>query len=97
MNTQPKRIKYIALQDWDKHHAFPSIKHFRKLLQSASRNGLDKIVRKVGGLIVIKEDEFFEWVEQQPYECFEDRKKMAKVRPKRINTKSNKEEDQSTG
>ncbi|MEN9450062.1 MAG: hypothetical protein RJA83_676 [Pseudomonadota bacterium] len=97
MNTQPKRIKYIALQDWDKHHDFPSIKHFRKLLQSASRNGLDKIVRKVGGLIVIKEDEFFEWVEQQPYECFEDRKKMAKVRPKRINTKLNKEEDQSTG
>ena len=92
MNTQPKRIKYIALQDWDKHHDFPSIKHFRKLLQSASRNGLDKIVRKVGGLIVIKEDEFFEWVKSHPY-----KNTRKKGRPKRINTKLNKEEDQSTG
>lgn len=113
MNTQPKKIKYIALQDWDKHHDFPSVKHFRKLLQSASRNGLDKVVRKVGGLIVVKEEEFFEWVEKQPYECLEDRKKNGsgeehrnnllkdgknpRGRPRKTDKQSNKEEDQNTG
>lgn len=100
MNTHPKkpnRSGFIALRDWDKYHDFPTVRHFRKLLQSASKNGLDKIVRKIGGLIVIKEDEFFEWAERQPYECLDDRREMGKVRPKRINTKLNKEEDQSTG
>lgn len=104
MNTHPKKVKYIALQDWDKHHDFPSVKHFRKLLQSASRNGLDKVVRKVGGLIVIKEEEFFEWVEKQPYECLEDRRnngleegKNPRGRPRKIDKQLNKEEDQNTG
>lgn len=112
-NTPPKKIKYIALQDWDKHHDFPSVRHFRKLLQSASKNGLDKVVRKVGGLIVIKEEEFFEWVDKQPYECLDDRRdsglyeenrnkrlkegRNPRGRPRKINIPSNKEEDQNTG
>jgi len=106
MNTPLKKIKYIALQDWDKHHDFPKMVHFRKLLQSASKNGLDKVVRKIGGLIVIKEEEFFEWVEKQSYECLDDRRirglcednknkslregKNPRGRPKRIKTQSNK-------
>lgn len=94
MDTQPKRIKYIALQDWDKHHDFPSVKHFRKLLQSASKNGLDKIVRKVGGLIVIKEEEFFEWVENHPYKGIEEEPRKKRGRPREIDNQINKEEDQ---
>lgn len=116
MNTQPKkpnRSGFIALRDWDKYHDFPTVRHFRKLLQSASRNGLDKIVRKIGGLIVIKEDEFFEWVERQPYECLDDRRsngsgeehrnnclkagRNPRGRPRKIDKQLNKEEDQNTG
>ena len=93
MDIHPKKIKYIALQDWEKHHDFPSVKHFRKLLQNASKNGLDKIVRKIGGLIVIKEEEFFEWVENQPYKGIEKEPRKKRGRPKL----EDKEEDQNTG
>ena len=92
MKNQPSRSRFIALQDWDKHHAFPDLKQFRRFLFDAEENGLDKVVFKVKGLIVVDEDAFFEWVKSHPY-----KNTRKKGRPKRINTKSNKEEDQSTG
>lgn len=92
MNNQPNTVRYIPLQDWDKHHLYPDLKQFRRLLFDAEENGLDKVVFKVRGLILVDEAAFFEWVRSHPY-----KNTRKKGRPRKIDKQSNKEEDQSTG
>lgn len=62
-------MRYIQLSDWTKHHEYPSVSQFRYLLQKNKdkNNGLNKVVKKIGGKILVNEGAFFEWIDKQNY------------------------------
>lgn len=46
-----------------KHIAF-STNALRALIFNAHKNGFNKVIRRIGGRVLIKEDSFFDWVEE---------------------------------
>lgn len=62
-------MRYIQLSEWDKHHQYPSTTQFRYLLQKnkGKDSGLGKVVKKIGGKILVNETAFFDWIEKQDY------------------------------
>lgn len=55
----------IPLTEWNTHHAWPPIGGLRHLVFHAKSNGFDQAIRRVGRRVLIDEDAFFEWVEEQ--------------------------------
>lgn len=55
---------YLSVKQVAEKYPF-SYSTVRKLLFHRKQNGLDKVIRKVGGLLVFREDLFIEWVESQ--------------------------------
>lgn len=48
----------------EKHKAFPQ-GCLRALIFNEKKNNFDKVVRRIGGKVVLCEQSFFEWVEAQ--------------------------------
>ncbi len=61
----PTTTRFIPLTQWPKHHLWPSISGLRYLVFHAKTNGFDRVIRRAGGRVLINEDAFFEWVEEQ--------------------------------
>lgn len=63
-DTNPKHQKrYIPLNRWP--HAWPPIGGLRHLAFHAKTNGFEKVIKRVGRRVLIDEDAFFAWVEEQ--------------------------------
>ena len=62
-NLQTSQTRLIPVTKWNDYHAYPTIGALRALIFNAHKNGFDKVIRRVGGRVLIKEDAFFEWVE----------------------------------
>ena len=59
METKTPRL--IPVTDWNKHHIWPPIGGPRHLIFNKDKNGFDRVVRKCGRRVLIDEDAFFEW------------------------------------
>ena len=66
MNTHQRRL--IPVTAWPQHHPWPSIAGLRHFVFNAKTNGFEKVMRKVGARILIDEQMFFQWVDEQDHE-----------------------------
>lgn len=57
--------RLIPVTEWNKHHSFPPESGLRHLIFYASTNGFDKVIRRVGRRVLIDENAFFQWVDEQ--------------------------------
>lgn len=57
--------RLIPASDWPKHHPWPPIGGLRYLIFNAEHNGVHKAIRRVGRRVLIDEDAFFQWVDEQ--------------------------------
>ena len=55
----------IPVTKWNDYYDFPTIGGLRALIFNAKKNGFDKVIRRIGGRVLIKEDAYFQWVEEQ--------------------------------
>ena len=58
----------IPVPDWNKKHPWPPLGGLRNLIFNRAANGFDKVVKKVGRRVLIDEQAFFTWVEEQQHE-----------------------------
>ena len=61
--ASPQRL--IPLTEWPKHHSWPPIGGLRHLVFHADGNGFDKVIRRAGRRVLIDEQAFFQWLEEQ--------------------------------
>ena len=59
------RSKLIPVTDWNEHHPWPPIGGLRHLIFNADKNGFDAVIKRCGRRVLIDEEAFFEWVDQQ--------------------------------
>lgn len=63
-NTTPDR-RLIPLVDWPKYHPYPPIGGLRHLVFFERQNGFHKVVRRIGSRVLIDEQAYFAWVDEQ--------------------------------
>ena len=61
---QVQTNRLIPVTRWNDYYPFPTIGSLRALVFNASKNGFNKVIRKIGGRIVLDERQFFLWVEE---------------------------------
>lgn len=57
--------RLIPLTEWPKHHSWPPLGGLRHLVFYADQNGFDKVIRRAGRRVLIDEQEFFAWINEQ--------------------------------
>jgi len=57
--------RLIPVMQWSKHHDFPKLGRLRELIFYAETNGFKKVIRRMGRSVLIDEEAFFEWIEEQ--------------------------------
>ena len=60
---QGNYARLIPIPEWNKYYSYPTQGGLRSLVFQAHKNGFDKVIRRIGGRVLIKEDAFFQWVE----------------------------------
>jgi hypothetical protein len=65
MLPMQKPRKLIPATKWNEHHEWPPIGGLRHLIFHETKNGFDKVIRRVGSRVLIDEEEFFKWVDEQ--------------------------------
>jgi hypothetical protein len=63
-NITPGR-RFIPATQWNEHHPWPPIGGLRHLIFFEKTNGFDKVVKRCGSRVLIDEQAFFQWVEEQ--------------------------------
>jgi hypothetical protein len=61
----PRPSRLIPVTEWNQHHSWPPLGGLRHLVFHADKNGFDRVIRRVGRRVLIDEQAFFEWVEEQ--------------------------------
>lgn len=64
-NYNSSTLRYIPLTQWPKYHPWPSIGGLRHLVFFAKTNGFEKVIRRAGRRILLDEQAFFQWLNQQ--------------------------------
>ena len=64
-NNSEKPSRLIPVSHWNKYHDYPSVSGLRYLIFNEKANGFSSVVRRVGRRVLISENDFFSWVEQQ--------------------------------
>lgn len=64
-NVQTAQTKLIPVTKWADYHLYPTIGALRALIFNAHKNGFNKVIRRIGGRVLLNEQAFFEWVEEQ--------------------------------
>lgn len=57
--------KLIPVTQWNDHHAWPPAGGLRHLIFNEHKNGFHKVIKRVGKRVLIDENAFFKWVEEQ--------------------------------
>lgn len=60
-----KTKSLIPLTEWNKHHLHPPQGGLRHLVFHAKQNNFEKCIRRVGRRILIDEQAYFAWVDEQ--------------------------------
>ena len=63
--TESLSNNLIPATDWNKHHNWPPIGGLRHLIFNAEKNGFNKVIRRIGRRVLIDEQAFFAWVDEQ--------------------------------
>ena len=63
---------YIHVTNWNEHHDWPTTGGLRHLIFNAKTNGFNKVVVRIGGRVLIDQEEFFDWLESKVIETDED-------------------------
>ena len=63
--TENNQNRLIPVSKWHQFHCWPSQAALRNLIFNKKTNGFGKVVRRVGRRVLIDEQSFFNWVEQQ--------------------------------
>ncbi len=56
---------YIPLVQWEKKHGYPTTAGLRWLVFNGKKNGFDRCIRRIGRRVLICEEDYFEWLENQ--------------------------------
>ncbi len=59
------RTNLITVTDWNKFHTWPPKGGLRHLIFNAKTNGFSTVIKRCGRRVLIDEQAFFDWVEQQ--------------------------------
>lgn len=59
------QTRFIPVPQWEKYHSWPSKAALRALIFKAKENGFDKVVKRIGRRVLIDENAFLDWVEDQ--------------------------------
>ena len=62
-SDQPLRL--IPVTEWNKYYSYPKVSTLRHLIFHSEKNGFDKVVRRIGRRVLINEQAFFQWVEEE--------------------------------
>lgn len=57
--------KLFTVTQWAQHHLWPTTSGLRHLIFYAKNNGFEKVIRRSGKRILIDEDAFFKWLDDQ--------------------------------
>lgn len=57
--------KLIPVTHWNDHHAWPPQGGLRHLIFNAENNGFDKVIKRAGRRVLIDEQAFFQWMDEQ--------------------------------
>jgi hypothetical protein len=61
---QTENIRLIPVTQWNNYHTYPTIGALRALIFNADKNGFNKVIRRIGGRVLLHEQAFFKWVEE---------------------------------
>ena len=59
-----EKNRLIPLTKWNEYHPDPSVKALRMLVFYKDKNGFDKVIEKRGHRVLINEQAYFDWQEQ---------------------------------
>ena len=65
MTNVTTQSRQIPLTKWPDYHPYPNVSGLRHLVFKAGSNGFDKVIRRVGRRILLDENAYFAWVEEQ--------------------------------
>ncbi len=65
LNTNTKPSKLIPVPQWNNYHPWPPIGGLRHLIFNEQTNGFKSAFKRVGGRVLVDENEFFACVERQ--------------------------------
>lgn len=65
MANDKKPTNLIPITQWGCHHSWPPQGGLRHLVFNAEKNGFYKVIRRVGRRVLIDEQAFFLWVDEQ--------------------------------
>lgn len=57
--------RLIPLTQWPEHHPWPPLGGLRHLVFHARSNGFDKVIKRAGRRVLLDEQAFFDWVNEQ--------------------------------
>lgn len=63
INGNPKP-RYLTVSEWCKEHPWPPIGGLRHLIFHAETNNFKKVIRRCGRRVLINEQAFFNWIEE---------------------------------
>lgn len=63
LSEAQSKDRLIPVTKWNDYYDYPTTNSLRQLIFREHQNGFDKVIRRIGGRVLIKEDEFFKWVE----------------------------------
>jgi hypothetical protein len=63
--TVENKTRLIPVTKWNEHHQWPPIGGLRHLIFYAETNGFNKVIRRCGRRVLIDEQAFFKWMEEQ--------------------------------
>lgn len=55
----------IPVTQWSNHHAYPPLGQLRAMVFNAEKIGFDVCIRRIGKRVLIDEQRYFRWVEDQ--------------------------------
>lgn len=59
------QTRYIPIPEWEKSHSWPPTGGLRHLIFHANSNGFNKVIKRIGRRVLIDENAFFQWLEDQ--------------------------------
>ena len=65
MRTTKNSGRVIPLTQWNEFHPWPPLGGLRHLVFNAGTNGFAKVVKRAGRRVLIDEQAFFEWLDEQ--------------------------------
>lgn len=64
-NSRQANTRLLTISQWTREHNWPPQGGLRYLIFNEKTNGFHKVIKRIGKRVLIDENAFFEWVNQQ--------------------------------